>query len=199
MNKLFIYTFLSIIGIFNSANAFTPWWEQTTVCRISTNKCYSSSMKDGIDRNIWDSDSNCWGQKIICADALGKNEKNTPMSKTEISKVNKDFDTSKLSSNNECYGQRYTKSNGTQALINGNYVKVWCKDILDNQDEKLSNGYITSGPQPTCQDLADKHFIAVINNTNKCLAVAFCMSFLTACIFSPFLTILRRKCQRECK
>ena len=41
--------------------------------------------------------------------------------------------------------------------------------------------------------------VTPINNTNKCLVVAFCMSFLTACIFSPFFTILRRKSQRKCK
>jgi hypothetical protein len=136
---------------------------------------------------FWDSASKCWGMKIICADALTTNNTdNQPIPKNQISNhtnISTDFDTNKLSKSGEeyCYGQRKTKSNNTQAMVNGTYVKVWCEDILDNQAEKLSNGYITSGPQPTCQDLAEKNYIAVIDDKNKCYGKKLSTSYYIDC------------------
>lgn len=173
MNKKYIFFITAILGIYNSANAFTPWWEQDTICRINSNNCYSSATK-GINMDFWDSDSKCWGMKIICADALTTNNTdNQPIPKNQISNhtnISTDFDTNKLSKSGEeyCYGQRKTKSNNTQAMVNGTYVKVWCPGILDNADESTQNGEITFGTQPTCNMLAEKNYIAVIDDKNKC-------------------------------
>lgn len=169
MNKKYIFFITAILGIYNSANAFTPWWEQDTICRINSNNCYSSATK-GI-KEVWDSTSKCWGQKIICAEALQNSSDNTPLTKKEISNtsyVSTDFDTNKLSADGDCYGQRKTKSNNTQAMVDGTYVKVWCLGILDNAKESTQNGEITFGTQPTCKMLADKNYIAVIDDQNKC-------------------------------
>lgn len=165
MNKLLIYTFLSTIGIYSSANAFTPWWEQPTVCRLDPSRCYSA-MGAGFDTELWDNGSKCWGQKIICADALKNSSGNTPLPKKEISNtsyVNADFDTNKLSAYGDCYGQRKTKNNGTETMVNGKYVQVWCHGILDRVDETTPNGEITFGPQPTCTKLAEYGYVAVEN------------------------------------
>ncbi len=187
MNKKYIFFITAILGIYNSANAFTPWWEQDTICRINSNNCYSSATK-GINMESWDDTSKCWGKKIICAKALAlKNSSdNTEVAKKDISNtsyVNADFDTNKLSKSGEeyCYGQRKTKSNNTQAMVNGTYVKVWCPGILDNADDSTQNGEITFGTQPTCNMLAEKNYIAVIDDKNKCYGKKLSTSYYIDC------------------
>ena len=47
MKKMTIFTMLSIIYMTYGANA-ADWWNQSTVCKIDTTKCYAS-MGAGFD------------------------------------------------------------------------------------------------------------------------------------------------------
>lgn len=155
--------------------ASIPWWEQPTVCKLDPTDCYPS-MGAGYDSELWDSDTECWGMKLICPEAL-VNGDYTPvaMSRNAISKgtnINKDFDTNVL--NGDCFGVRKTSGNGAMASVNGEYVRVWCNGILDNVDEYLENGEITYGTQPTCEDLAKYGYVATVND--KCYGKYYDMS-----------------------
>lgn len=147
------------------ANAATPWWEQPTICRIDTTRCYVS-MGAGYDSEIWDANANCRGMKYICAEAFteSKNEP-TLVPKNDITSGkdlnSQDFDFTKLNGN--CFGVRKTDANGSTAHVNGNNVNVWCTGILDNVDETVPTGEITYGAQPTCQSLWDSGYIGVLN------------------------------------
>ena len=81
-HTLFILAYL-ILGM-NFTHAATPWWEQTTVCRLNPSKCYAS-MGAGFESEMWDHTSQCWGQKIICAEALISGNENIPMERKTIS------------------------------------------------------------------------------------------------------------------
>ncbi|MCM1295082.1 MAG: hypothetical protein NC311_06025 [Muribaculaceae bacterium] len=144
------------------------WWEQSTVCRLDPTKCYSS-MGTGYDPEYWDATSSCRGVKMICPDALIDQSFTDPqaMGRAEIAAgklINSDFDVTVL--NGDCFGSRKTMANGTQAIVNGTNVNVWCPGILDsNNIEQVASGEIlTSGTQPTCQSLANDGYIAVVNN-----------------------------------
>ncbi len=144
--------------------AAIPWWEQATVCKLDTTKCYPS-MGTGYASELWDSVTGCWGMKYICPEALLSDEyMPVPMGRKEISagtNINKDFNTDIL--NGDCFGVRKTTNNGAMASINGEYIPVWCNGILNDVDEYLENGEITYGAQPTCQDLADYGYVATVN------------------------------------
>lgn len=147
--------------------ATLQWWEQDTICRISNTNCYPS-MGTGYDREYWDTTSNCRGMKLVCPNALtaGGTEP-VAIGKADLSKgtgIKQDFDTSVLA--DDCFGARKTQNNGTQASVNGKFVNVYCRGILDNPDEIVANGEIMLTTQPTCQELADDGYAAVVNG--KC-------------------------------
>jgi len=164
------FMFGAIAPVFAAA---TPaWWERSTICQPSNALCYGGGMGAGFDADEWDVGAACKGKKIICAnareDAAYGDE---PLSKAEISgangkKVSDDFDISALNyPKNECFGVRRTRNNGTNAKVGGDWVNVWCPNILDAPDEGLATGDIMTSPgaQPTCRDLADKGYIGILN------------------------------------
>lgn len=162
---LFMFTLCGFLT--DSAYSATPWWEQPTVCRLNPTNCYSA-MGAGFDSHLWDSTSKCWGLKLICPQALTKQASApVPMGYAEIrqkTNINTDYDTDALSLKEGCFGLRKTKNNGATVSVNGTYVKVFCKDILDNPDEVLANGEIMHGSQPTCKALADSGYVAIEND-----------------------------------
>ena len=179
MTKTFLFSILSLF-VLNGAIAATPWWEQDTVCRINPSTCYVN-MGKGYEPGFWDSTSNCWGQKYICAGALSETYKTAhgnptdriAMIRTDIKSpnINVDFDTNVL--NDDCFGVRKTQGGGAKASVNGNFVKVWCNGILDDlniQNETLENGDIISGTgtEPTCTSLAEHGYVANENSNGKC-------------------------------
>lgn len=184
MKKLFLISVVSTMTVL-SANAAINWWEQPTVCKINPTNCYSN-MTAGYYVDIgnpetWDASGNCWGLKIICANALtnGATE-NTTMSSADISQqknISRDFDTNVLSTYNECFGVRKSNSDGSRASVNGEYVNVWCENTLSGTNstiEETKNGYvITSGDQPTCKSLARDEYVAVLDNQNGCYGKHF--------------------------
>ncbi len=166
MHKLYVTSVLSIMMAIPAFGA-TQWWMRDTVCRMDPTTCYVG-MGTGYDAGMWDANADCRGMKIICADALSPaGDEPQPIGYNEIRNgngINPDFDVTIL--NGDCFGRRKTTAGGSQALIDGKYVNVWCSGILDTVDETVPNGEVTSGTQPTCQELADKGYIAVQNN--KC-------------------------------
>lgn len=173
MKKINLFSILAIFGICNSATAFTPWWEQPTVCRLDPTRCYTA-MGAGFDTELWDNDAECWGQKIICAAALKNGTENTPLTKNQTYNsryIRSDFDTDLLSIDGDCFGRRTTFDNDSMALVDGNRVPIWCPGILDNADEVLSNGEIVYGAQPTCTELAEYGYVWVKNG--KCYGKFF--------------------------
>ncbi len=166
MKKLFFVSLLAILGAPAAFGASsTPWWQQPTICRISTTNCYVG-MGTGFDAGMWDASANCRGMKLICPTALVKGgDEPVPMGKSAISKgteIKKDFDTGVLAGG--CFGARKTSANGTLASVNGKYVNVWCRGILDDPDETVATGEISTGAQPTCATLAERGYVAVVNN-----------------------------------
>lgn len=171
-HTFFIFAIL-LMGI-NVANAATPWWEQATICKLNPSKCYAS-MGAGFKSEMWDMSSQCWGQKIICADALINGDENIPMERKDISNnknINsKIFDTDEYSSDGDCYGVRITTQGGAFSFDNnGNSVRVWCPGVLsDGNIAETANGeIIISGQQPTCQQLALDGYIATLNAGDGC-------------------------------
>lgn len=166
----FIFAFFSLI-VLPATSATIPWWLRPTVCKINPTNCYPN-MTFGYFIEIgnpesWDDTSNCWGKKLICPEALNSSE-DAPvaLTRTEIERGNKiktDYDTTKLSTNRDCFGVRKTYEGGTKVSVNGKLVNVWCPGILDNPDEILENGEITYGEQPTCTTLAKNNYAAVEN------------------------------------
>ena len=166
MKKLF---FVSLLGMLAAPAAFgatssTPWWLQPTICRISTTNCYVP-MGAGYDAELWDTSANCRGMKLICPRALtAGGDEPVPMGKTDLSKgtgIKADFDVTALADG--CFGARKTSANGTLASVNGKYINVYCRGVLDNPDEIVATGEITTGVQPTCGALAENGYAAVIN------------------------------------
>lgn len=170
MKKLLI---LSLFGVlcapaFAATSTSTlPWWLQPTICRISTTQCYAS-MGIGFDADAWDAAANCRGMKMVCPDALvAGGDGPVTISKTELSnksKIKEDYDITALA--NGCFGARKTSANGTEVSVNGKNAKVWCYGVLDNPTETVANGEITNGAEPTCNELAQNGYAAVLNG--KC-------------------------------
>ena len=159
--------FLFFIGMVATNAHSIDWWTQSDVCRINPARCYTS-MGAGYDTEFWDAGAACWGQKIICEDALTDSTRgNRPIGKKEIAAgtgIRADYDLGVL--NGDCFGVRKTTSNGTQTTVNGKTVNVWCNGILANPDEYLNNGEITYGDQPTCSYLAEYGYVGIVNG--KC-------------------------------
>lgn len=168
MKRLLLISLISGIWSVGASAATLQWWQQPTICRASSVTCYPS-MGTGYDYELWDKDSDCRGMKLICPAALvaGGTEP-MPISKSKLPAdakvIKKDFDTTVLASG--CFGARKTQNNGTQASVNGKFVNVYCRGILTNPDEIVTTGEITLGAQPTCQELADNGYAAVVNG--KC-------------------------------
>lgn len=167
MKKIFAFSVIS--ALCGTATAATPWWQQPTICRLDTTKCYIS-MGAGYDTELWDATSNCRGIKMICGAALNpQSDDATPIGRAEISHgtgINtRDYDINIL--NGDCFGARRTSSNGTTVSLDGKYVNVWCNGVLGaagyDTYEVLENGEITRGAQPTCGVLADAGYAAVAN------------------------------------
>ncbi|MDR1697000.1 MAG: hypothetical protein LBR41_02135 [Rickettsiales bacterium] len=170
MIKKALIIFLITMGMANSAN----WWEMVTICMPSRDKCYATMMT-GYDAGMWDADSKCFGMKMVCGNALRvADDAPVAMSKSAIatsSNFNSDFDIGVLSGMGKCWGARKTQSNGTRAMVNGKYENVWCAGVLDNPDERTENGFIKFGAQPTCTQLAENGWVAVLDS--KCYGRKF--------------------------
>ena len=166
MKRALIISSISLFSIAAAHAASTPWWLQPTVCRLNPSTCYPA-MGTGYDPEMWDSTSNCWGMKIICAHALtnGASE-NVAIPRSDIARnynISKDYDTDLLYADDECFGRRKTVQGGKYAMVNNNQVRVFCNGVWANADEQLSNGEIETGTQPTCQELARDGYAAVEN------------------------------------
>ncbi|MBR1380753.1 MAG: hypothetical protein IJ560_04180 [Alphaproteobacteria bacterium] len=163
-NKLyFTFTLLTITTVADAATVSVPWWSRPTICKISTKNCYPN-MGNGFDTEMWDANNNCWGMKIICADAMIDGAHgDAPMGRNEIAahaNINIDYDTDVL--NGGCFGARATKNNGAMVSINGKYVPVWCSGILHTPDDFVAGGEIIASA-PTCAELARDGYVAVTN------------------------------------
>lgn len=140
------------------------WWTQAEICRPNPTKCYIG-MGAGYDAEMWDTDGNCWGMKLICPDALTAIEDEpVPMARADIEArrgIKSDFDVTTL--NGDCFGVRQASADGAQVTVDGKMVNVWCNGVLDQVDEVVANGEITLGAQPLCRDLAPNGYVAILN------------------------------------
>lgn len=148
------------------------WWDMPTICTIDDTRCYPG-IRQGLDDSLdtgWDVSGGCRGKKYICASALvGDYDEPVALERAQITSANvriTDFDTNVLVTTDNCYGARKAKNGGAMVSVGGNYVRVWCRDILSNPTEILSNGEITVGAQPTCAALANDGYAAILND--KC-------------------------------
>lgn len=166
MRKLFFTSLLLLIPTLICA-AEIPFWQRPTVCKLDTTTCYPSIYGAGYESGMWDTSAKCWGLKLICPEALTTEERYpVPMEKNDISKgknISSDFDTNVL--NNDCFGARKTSSDGSKAYIDGQIVNVWCMGVLpQTPDAEVANGEIISASkQPSCKELADYGYAAVLN------------------------------------
>ena len=169
MQKTILFSLVSLIYAASAyAASSVPWWTRPTVCRLSPTDCYSQKGA-GFDSGMWDATGNCWGMKLICADALvnAADGVPVPMGRAEIAAgrgINSDFDVNAL--NGDCFGRRKTSSNGTQVAVDGKYVNVWCSGVLSNPDATVDGGEIVYNTQPTCAELAYDGYVGVLNG--KC-------------------------------
>ena len=167
MTKFYIFSLLALTYITPVFSA--PWWEQLTVCRMDTTKCYNS-MGAGYDSEMWDADAKCRGMKYICPDALVQQTTTaTLISRNDVDDktvIKSDYDTELLSDSGDCFGRRKMNKAGNQVMVNGQYVNVYCNGVLNKSDEILENGEIVYGTQPTCETLKRNGFIATENG--KC-------------------------------
>jgi hypothetical protein len=167
MKKLFLVLFGIMMCSTVSADVLS-WWLQPTICRLNPSRCYVASG-GGYDSDRWDAASGCRGMKLICEAALTASfSEPTPVSKTDIASgtgIKSDFDLNTLSAAGDCFGVRRSASGGSEVLVNGVYVKVWCQNVLRNPDEQLANGEITYGAEPTCAELAQDGYAAVLVQT----------------------------------
>ena len=161
-------------AIAQAATTFDKWWERElqggTICQIDETRCYTTS--NGIDMEQWDALAGCRGMKYICPNALTADaDEPVAMERAIIAArtgILSDFDTNIYVANDNCYGARRTKNDGSMVSVNGNYVRVWCNGILENPaEETLPNGgQFTTGTQPTCAELAEQNIAAILNG--KC-------------------------------
>jgi hypothetical protein len=163
---LCICTFHFTLFTFFIGAADAAWWDMPTICKINPSNCYSS-MGNGFDSGMWDASANCWGLKLVCADALINSGGSDPvaMSKSDIAAnrgIGTDFDTSVLV-DGECFGARKTTSGGSKAQVAGKYENVWCSGVISDYDQEVAGGVIKTGPQPLCKDLAPDGIVAVLN------------------------------------
>ena len=177
MKKLLCISICSLCAATASHAATIPWLERPTLCLINPANCYNN-MTNGYlidmgNSETWDATSNCWGLKLICADALEKatGTDPVPMERADIAKkknIRNDFDTDELSATGDCFGRRITSSDGSMAYVGNTYVPVWCSGILSDPDEFLENGEIETdvNNQPKCEELAKMGYAAV--DTGKC-------------------------------
>ena len=162
MGKTFAISLLGIL-LASGANAASNWTLATsTVCRRDPTECYTK-MGIGYESQIWDNDAKCWGQKLICPEALDDPNAFIPVAKTinDIKKnngINPDFDTDVL--NGDCFGVRRTSANGSMAYWDEEMVPVWCENVPVDWVADVPNGLIAD-PIPSCRDLADWGFIAI--------------------------------------
>lgn len=174
MKKIILFSVISLVCATSvHAATFVPWWTRPTVCQLKSTKCYSQKG-NGYDESAWDETGNCWGKKLICADALVDTSAGAPiaMNRSDIIAgrgINPDFDVNEL--NGDCFGLRKTSSNGTQVAVDGKYVSVWCSGILPNPDATVDGGEVTYGAQPTCSELAYDGYVGVVNG--KCYGVHY--------------------------
>ncbi|MBO5834062.1 MAG: hypothetical protein J6R22_03860 [Alphaproteobacteria bacterium] len=167
MKKTLTTILFSVLTI-SAVHADLPWWHQDTVCRLNTTKCYTT-MGTGFDTELWDSDSNCRGMKIVCGNALKQaSDENTPVSKYDLASsntINSDFDTNLLARDGDCFGRRKTTKNGTMAIVDGKPVKVYCSGLLDSDNiaETIETGDIAI-KTPACGNLSQNGYIAVLND-----------------------------------
>ena len=165
MKKILIFSLMTVATAVSTGHAaILEWWQQTDICRPNPTKCYAA-MGAGYDDTAWDGTSNCWGMKYICPEALTTHSfYPVTVGRAEIAAgtgIRADFDTTSL--NGDCFGVRKTSANGSMASIDGEFVNVWCNGILTSPDDRLPNGEITLGAQPTCQELAPDGWVAVLN------------------------------------
>lgn len=149
------------------------WWNHDTICQINDSRCYASTTA-GIDFSLetgWDISGNCRGKKYICGTALSPAGANAvAMERNDILRnvgISSDFDTGVYVSAENCYGARKTRQNGAMALIDGEYVPVWCSGVLgettNTETESVANGEIATTATPTCTDLAEMNYVATLN------------------------------------
>lgn len=166
MNRILLFSTISLIGISTAYAGIPTWWGQDTVCRLNPAQCYPA-MGNGYLPEIWDEHSGCWGMKVICPAALTDNySEPTPVSRNELRDndgINTDFDTNLLSYEDNCFGRRKTTQDGLYATVDGNSVMVWCNGVWSDADEQLPNGEIETEQQPTCDELSRDGFAAVEN------------------------------------
>ena len=150
--------------------ASVEWWTKNTICQINNSLCYDGKTP-GVDFSLetgWDISGDCRGKKYICGAALGGDGMSEPvaMERVDISRrtgISPDFDTDVYVASQRCYGARKTQQNGAKVSVNGDYVNVWCNGILSNPTDTVANGEITTGVEPTCQELADMNYVATLN------------------------------------
>ncbi len=167
-----ILSIFTLCMVSSTAFGITDWWNRDTICTIDETRCYNASIA-GVDFSFdtgWDISGGCRGKKYICANALttGATER-TAMERADINagtNINSDFDTNTYVSGEDCYGARKSKNGGAMVMLNGDYVRVWCNGILSSPTEELGYGEITNGTQPTCSNLAQDNFAAILNG--KC-------------------------------
>ena len=164
---LFIFALIS-----GAAFGATDWWNQNTICTIDDTRCYSAPTA-GIDFSLetgWDVSGGCRGKKYICPGALTMAATEpVAMERAAImayTGINHDFDTNTYVSGENCYGARKSTNGGAMVLLNGEYVRVWCRGVLSNATEELQYGEITAGAQPTCSALAADNYAAILDG--KC-------------------------------
>lgn len=153
-------------AVAQAATTFDKWWEHDEVCQIDDTRCYNTY--DGIDTEEWDASAGCRGLKYICPNALTTNVSDrVTKTRAQIASgtdIKVDFDINTYVSNDDCYGARRTRNNGATVSVGGQYVRVWCNGILDNPAaETLPNGEFTTGPQPTCRELAEYNIAGILN------------------------------------
>lgn len=168
MTKIILSSLLAFVCV-NTAIANIAWWDQITICRIDTTKCYTT-MGAGFDPDIWDADAGCRGMKYICPEALIKNTIHPELigkkQLTDKKIIKSDYNTDLLSETGDCFGRRTSNDTGSQVLVNGKYVNVYCHGVLSKSDEILDNGEIVYDTQPTCETLKQNEYIAAENG--KC-------------------------------
>ena len=168
MKKCILFAILSIVYLNNTANAAdaADWWNQATVCKYDTSRCYTT-MGAGFDPEMWDATKGCRGMKYICPNALKQPSQNPELIGINniAQMINSDFHPDLLGESGDCFGKRRT--DGTQVMVNGNYVNLYCHGILNKSDETLNDGEIVFGTQPTCETLKANGYIAVENG--KCV------------------------------
>lgn len=165
-----IIPLVTLCLICGTAFGATDWWNRPTICTVDETRCYNANTL-GVDFSFesgWDVSGGCRGKKYICGNALtAGGDEPVAMERADIQAyngINTDFDINTYV--NGCYGARKSTNGGAMVLLNGDYVRVWCRGILSNVTEELPYGEITNGTQPTCATLAEDNIAAILDG--KC-------------------------------